>query len=109
LKKWLKSITTKSKRSVIRKRKKLPKYNTKPVATSDWFFDDSVCWKKSGLILNKILTDCYATRDKTEAERSGWQKGRGLGGVLPPLSDSNFFVDAEFRISLCEMRRQEIF
>jgi hypothetical protein len=94
LKKWLKSITTKSKRSVIRKRKKLPKYNTKPVATSDWFFDDSVCWKKSGLILNKILTDCYATRDKTEAERSAawrtiklleWISGVASSASLPAI------------------------
>jgi len=45
-----------------------------------------------------------------ETERSGGQKGRGLGGrnfCPPSLSDSDFSAAAEFRISLCEMRRQE--
>jgi len=42
-------------------------------------------------------------------DRSGGQKGRGLGGrnfCPPSLSDSDFSAAAEFRISLCEMRRQ---
>jgi len=46
-----------------------------------------------------------------ETERSGGQKGRGLGGrnfCPPSLSDSDFSAAAEFRISLCEMRRQRI-
>jgi len=45
-----------------------------------------------------------------ETERSGGQKGRGLGGrnfCPPSLSDSDFSAASEFRISLCEMRRQE--
>ncbi|KKU48222.1 MAG: hypothetical protein UX68_C0018G0002 [Parcubacteria group bacterium GW2011_GWA2_46_9] len=41
-----------------------------------------------------------------QTERSGGQKGRGLGGRnFCPLSLS---AAAEFRISLCEMRRQEL-
>jgi len=46
-----------------------------------------------------------------ETERSGGQKGRGLGGrnfCPPSLSDSDFSAAAEFRISLCEMRRRKI-
>ncbi|MBU1991595.1 hypothetical protein KKC67_01105, partial [Patescibacteria group bacterium] len=46
-----------------------------------------------------------------ETERSGGQKGTGLGGrnfCPPSLSDSDFSAAAEFRISLCEMRRQRI-
>jgi len=30
--------------------------------------------------LNKIPTDCRASRGRIETERSGGQKGRGLGG-----------------------------
>ena len=44
-----------------------------------------------------------------KTERSGGQKGRGLGGRIfcsPSLSDSDLFA-AEFRISFCEMRRPE--
>src|SRR3989338_5441041 len=42
-----------------------------------------------------------------QTERSGGQKGRGLGGrnFCPP----SLSAAAEFRISLCEMRRQEEF
>jgi len=42
-----------------------------------------------------------------QTERSGGQKGRGLGGrnFCPP----SLSAAAEFRISLCEMRRQENF
>jgi len=44
-------------------------------------------------------------RSARQAERSGGQKGRGLGGrnFCPP----SLSAAAEFRISLCEMRRQE--
>ena len=68
-----------------------------------------VCWKKSELILNKIPTDCRASRGRTETERSGGQKGRGLGGrnfcppSLSPLlfSPPQFFV---FRFAKCAAR-----
>ena len=68
--------------------------------------------------MNKIQTDCRPAGDRTKTERSGGQKGRGLGGrnpvsrhgtsfCPPSLSDSDFSAAAEFRISLCEMRRQK--
>jgi len=60
---------------------------------------------------------------KLESESEGGQKGRGLGGSLPagrqgifarprlPVrsrkAKEGFSAAAEFRISLCEMRRQE--
>ena len=46
-----------------------------------------------------------------ETDRGGGKKGGGWGegNFSPPsLSDSDFSAAAEFRISLCEMRRQEI-
>ncbi|MFA4827546.1 MAG: hypothetical protein WC596_04870, partial [Candidatus Shapirobacteria bacterium] len=59
-----------------------------------------VCWKKSEFILNKIPTDCRAKLGRTKMERSGGQKGRGLGGrnFCPP----SLSAATEFRISLCE-------
>jgi len=47
--------------------------------------------------LNKIPNDCRASRGRTKTERSGGQKGRGLGGrnfLLSSLSAA-----AEFRAS----------
>jgi len=62
-----------------------------------------VCLKKSEPILNKIPTDCRASRGRTETERSGGQK------FLPPnplpFCPPERSAAAEFRISLCEMRR----
>jgi len=58
-------------------------------------------WRNPNLFWTE-LTDCRASRGRTETERSGGQKGRGLGGrnFCPPSLSA-----AEFRISLCEMRR----
>jgi len=43
-----------------------------------------------------------------KSDRSGGQKGRGLESKCPPgIFARPRFSAAEFRISLCEMRRQE--
>ena len=60
---------------------------------------------------NWIQNICFVAGFARQTERSGGQKGRGLGGMNfcpPSLSDSNFSVAAEFRISLCEMRHRKI-
>jgi hypothetical protein len=87
-----------------------PKRGAKPRARRQIVFG-GVCWKKLELILNKIPTDCRASRGRTKTERSGGQKGKGLGGrnfCPPERSATSFFAAAIFRISLFEMRRQEV-
>jgi len=67
--------------------------NPRPPHCPDDF--GGVCWKKSEPILNEIPTDCRPAGGRTETERSGGQKGRGLGGknFCPP----SLSAAAEFR------------
>ncbi len=66
-----------------------------------------VCWKKSELILNKIPTDCRAKRGRTKTERSGGQKGRGLGGrnFCPPSLSPLLFSPPQFFVPMKLARR----
>jgi len=96
--------------SLHEKERTVPRKTLYPCA----FLKCGVCWKKSELILNKIPTDCRAKLGRTETERSGGQKGRGLGGrnfcppSLSPLlfSPPQFFV---FRFAKCAVRMEVVF
>ena len=77
-----------------------------------WIFKMSnlvaIAERSSNLFWTKLRL--IAALRAAETERSGGQKGRGLGGrnfCPPSLSYSDFSAAAEFRISLCEKRRQD--
>ena len=70
-----------------------------------------VCWTKSEPILNKIPTDCRPAGGRTETERSGGQKERGLGGrnFCPPSLSPLLFSPPQFFVPAKLARRQLFF
>ena len=66
-----------------------------------------VYWKKSELILSKIPTDCRASHGRTKTERSGGQKGRGLGerNFCPPSLSPLLFSPPQFFVPMKLARR----
>ena len=93
--------------SLHEKERTVPRKTLYPCA----FLKCGVCWKKSELILNKIPTDCRASLGRTKTERSGGQKGRGLGGrnFCPPSLSPLLFSPPQFFVPTKLARRLRYF